>query len=570
MTKTTEMCARMFVPILECAQKHGLMRLMCGFLAALALSCGHATGAVAAGPVDARQYAKVSSDSLNALGKRYMNSGQMQRAMLCYTAVANRYSDDMSDREKDLCADAYNNCGVIYYGFSNFTRAYAAFAKALEITDRRVIFSTYNNIASIYYIFHDMDKARQYIEKAFNSSVRVKDWHLAMVSLQNLMEINLCGGTVDSLMPFVRRFGRLDIRPRNSEYRYLLSLCHAMTLFSGHRFSEAATAFKRSVALADDIYQSDSRKVDTYRFAAIAYEAMGDHTAAIDALREAERAAVRHKLGGTEVDIFKRLSDCYEHTGNTLQALSYRKKYVDLKDSLLSDRDYGKIKDLQFFGEIDNYERQVNELNLRNLYNERLLWVAGALLCVILASLLLTYHKNKLLRESYQELFRRNEDNMHKARLARQQRQETVKTQQPCATGDGQRYTSSNLSDEAKRCLLSAVQRVMDDPANFCRPDFSLETLARLTGSNPKYVSQIINELLDCNFNTMLNQCRINEVCKLLTDNAISASMTNEAIAESVGFKSRSHFNRIFKKMTGLTPTQYQKISKEERKSRKE
>ena len=40
--------------------------------------------------------------------------------------------------------------------------------------------------------------------------------------------------------------------------------------------------------------------------------------------------------------------------------------------------------------------------------------------------------------------------------------------------------------------------------------------------------------------------------------------MTNETIAEGVGFKSRSHFIRTFKMVTGLTPSQYQKIAKSE------
>lgn len=597
MKKTAEINLNWVAPILECAQKSVFTRLVLCLAVAAALLLGRASGAVAAGTVDVRQYQKMTSDSLNALGKRYMNSGQLQRAMVCYTAVANRYTPDMSNRDKDLCADALNNCGVIYFNFSNFTRAYASFTKALEISNRRVIYSTYNNIACVYYIFHDMDNSRRYTEMAFNNSAKVKDWHLAMVSLQNLIETNLCSNTIDSLMPFVNRFCQLDIRPQDTEYRYLRSLCHATTLFSRKRYNDAAEAFRQSVPLADSIYQSDSRKTDTYRFVAIACEAMGDYPSAIDALKKAERTAHNHGFSSTEVDIFKRLSDCYEHTGNTLQALGYRKKYVDLKDSLLSNRDYGKIKDLQFFSEIDNYEKQVNELHLRNLYSERLLWVGGVLLCMILVSLLVTFHKNKLLRESYQELFRRNEDNMQRARMKRLLRQEKLKRQEigkpgnceadnaasdepsgaakgDCGTGEKdateqcakQKYTASALTDDAKRSLLDAVQHVMDCPENFCRPDFSLELLARLTESNPKYVSQVINELQGCNFSTMLNQCRINEACKLLTDTALSTSMTNEAIAERVGFKSRSHFNRIFKKMTGLTPTQYQKISKEERK----
>ena len=67
------------------------------------------------------------------------------------------------------------------------------------------------------------------------------------------------------------------------------------------------------------------------------------------------------------------------------------------------------------------------------------------------------------------------------------------------------------------------------------------------------------------NFNKFLvrnNEQRINEVCKRLVDTVNNGNKTNEAIAEEVGFKSRSHFIRTFKKITGLTPSQYQRMAK--------
>ena len=104
----------------------------------------------------------------------------------------------------------------------------------------------------------------------------------------------------------------------------------------------------------------------------------------------------------------------------------------------------------------------------------------------------------------------------------------------------------------------------MHDPAQFCQDDFTIDKLASLVGSNTKYVSQVINETIGKNFNTLLNEQRITEVCKRLVDTKNYGSKTNEAIAEEVGFKSRSHFIRTFKKITGLTPSQYQRMAKEE------
>ena len=70
-----------------------------------------------------------------------------------------------------------------------------------------------------------------------------------------------------------------------------------------------------------------------------------------------------------------------------------------------------------------------------------------------------------------------------------------------------------------------------------------------------------INQEYGSNFNSLLNEYRIKEACRRLGGNA---NMTIEGIAESVGFKSRTSFGALFKSITGLSPSAYQKISRME------
>jgi AraC-like DNA-binding protein len=91
-----------------------------------------------------------------------------------------------------------------------------------------------------------------------------------------------------------------------------------------------------------------------------------------------------------------------------------------------------------------------------------------------------------------------------------------------------------------------------------------LERLAMLSGSKYKYVSQVINEYYEQNFNNFLNSYRIKEACKRMSDLENYGNYTIEAISESVGFKSRSTFVASFKRITGLTPSQYQRMAREE------
>ena len=70
------------------------------------------------------------------------------------------------------------------------------------------------------------------------------------------------------------------------------------------------------------------------------------------------------------------------------------------------------------------------------------------------------------------------------------------------------------------------------------------------------------------NFHQFLNGYRIREACRLMrvTD---PASTTVEYISETVGFKSRTSFASLFKKTTGLTPSEYWKMARKEPKEPK-
>jgi AraC-like DNA-binding protein len=76
-------------------------------------------------------------------------------------------------------------------------------------------------------------------------------------------------------------------------------------------------------------------------------------------------------------------------------------------------------------------------------------------------------------------------------------------------------------------------------------------------------VSQVINEQMGKNFNALLNEYRIQEACRRFNDIANYGNYTIEAIGNSVGYNSRSTFITQFKSVTGLTPSEFQKMAKE-------
>ena len=127
---------------------------------------------------------------------------------------------------------------------------------------------------------------------------------------------------------------------------------------------------------------------------------------------------------------------------------------------------------------------------------------------------------------------------------------------------EAKKYKSSPMDDPAKGELLQRLCGIMESNTEIYDDGFTLDQLASLVGSNPNYVSQVINEKKGCNFNAFVNEYRIKEACRRLTDTEQYGGLTIEAIGQSLGFKSRTNFTAIFKRFTGMTPAAYQRLAK--------
>lgn len=91
--------------------------------------------------------------------------------------------------------------------------------------------------------------------------------------------------------------------------------------------------------------------------------------------------------------------------------------------------------------------------------------------------------------------------------------------------------------------------------------NLELRDLARELSQNPNLVSHILNTHFGVNFHEYVNRFRVEEVKTRITDPAFK-HLTILGIALESGFNSKTSFNRVFKQMTGMTPTQFQRERK--------
>lgn len=127
-----------------------------------------------------------------------------------------------------------------------------------------------------------------------------------------------------------------------------------------------------------------------------------------------------------------------------------------------------------------------------------------------------------------------------------------------------EKYHTSGLNISSSKILEKIIFHV-ETEKYYLKKASSLKDLAAELSLSSTYLSQIINSQTQQNFSDFINQYRVEEVKKRLTDEAYS-HLSIAGIGESVGFNSKSSFYTVFKKHTHLTPTAYIKATKSSKK----
>lgn len=108
---------------------------------------------------------------------------------------------------------------------------------------------------------------------------------------------------------------------------------------------------------------------------------------------------------------------------------------------------------------------------------------------------------------------------------------------------------------EVKRKILDLMNR--EKP--FLNRDLTLSEFSRILRVSPAIVSTVVNQEFHSNFSEFVNKYRVKEAIKLLKDKRYNHFKV-EAIGQEVGFKNKVNFNRVVKRYSGKTPSDFRSL----------
>lgn len=514
------------------------------------------------------------TERLMDLGRKYYRENKHDSAMMMFSIVASRYSPDSRREDIGNAILAMNNIGIIYeYYHMDFTQAYNNFDRALTLANRYnmpyVEAVIYLNLADMFRVYVQSQYSDRYVSKIFDltqvgfkKALQANEYECMSAILMNQLLFDLSTPT----KPFTAIFSPA-ISDSIRNVAFTRELMKASDLYSRQNYEQARKTLIEAQRLINSQWNPEHYQMELTKLIADTYKAEGN----IDMARQYYEKAL-HQADSTNVIDMQLATLARLSNLRMPQAREYRIIYLEKKDSVTSNGRLAMIGEMDFLRDLKIEQEKTTEL--RNTKRNLLMWISigSGVLLLIVVFVILLIRKTARLRESNRALYLRinaqldsdrplaaSVDDIDDNELPEKDSPDDD-VSQPTAKD---KYSTSNLTDRRLDEIYDAIAKVLADHDVICSPDFNLSKLASIVNANTSYVSRVINEKYGCSLTSLINDRRIKIACQRLSDVENYGNMTIEAISKSAGFSSRSTFVSAFKKVNGITPSEYLKMARE-------
>lgn len=509
-----------------------------------------------------RFYASHHDMSLSQLkdrGNAFIAAGKPDSALVCYSLIINAYNPDMPPEDKKLVCGAYNNSGYVYYFFYyDYTQAYKNFLLAREIGEEvgynRALGQIWLNTGNLYFNYHEIDKSTDCYKKALQYSYAAKDTLTILITYINLFAVVYPEGKLSSITPQTQAMLHMKGKEKYPLGNTIDLMIRAVGREDAGDIDGAVELLRQSRDKIDIDLMADRYAFWTNRMIVYMYMRHGHPDKGLSHARENVRDMESKHLYDMTYLAYSNMADLYETQGMMDSARIYRLKAYEVSDSLFTAKKFGYIKDVDASYRIQRVNREMRELSQKKQIQQTVLTLVSIGTLIILVLFFMVLRRGRKLAALHESIY-----NQLQERLALEVNVSRGVQDHP--SEEHEKYRNSSLDSNDKQAIYERVLQVLNSEAIF-QPEFSLDTMARITDTKCHHLSQIMGEMFKKNFNSVLAEWRIREACRRLSDVEHYGNYTIEAIGTSLGFNSRSYFSVCFKKQTGLTPGEYIKLSR--------
>lgn len=548
-----------------------------------------------------KRWSDLPSEQLMTMGYDYHHKNVLDSASVCFAIVADRaYTKNLSKEEYSSITDAMIDLGYIYGKFYNdYVTGLEKFQEAYTLAQEHGLNEAYPHIflnsGGIYLECMKIhggtvfaDEVWENSEAAYNYAIQEKFYEVALAAYLNVMLLPFEDNSWNRLKEWAEKFNNTNFPPNTTLYAFTKDVSDAMQAYASGNYSKALellnSAGENEGEMPELRYYIDEIRARVYM-------AMGNDELALGTLISMAERAEKEDRHSEMTKAYLALYRHYSAAGDAKNAEAYLLKYYKQKDTFLTASKLSTLSKMNLLLKLKQANDQARIEQVRRSNSERLILVLliaavlaiGVIIYMIYARrkqhklVVSLYRKNlELLRqeEETQEL-RHKFDREKKAQISSQGAAIADIAEMDSAVEDDGEETGESrgdvesrekddnisLTNSAKEELAGRIRDCMENTELICDSDFSLQKLAECVNASYRTCSQVINEVLGKTFKTLLNEYRIREACRRFDDTGHYGHLTIEAISKSVGFNSRSNFVVTFKRVTGISPSEFASAS---------
>ena len=521
--------------------------------------------AVHAMPVD--QLVCLTNKQLCDKGQRHWRNSELDSALICFNIVANRADHRQSIEEKGFVSASLSAMGSIYtMDFSDYERAMQYFLKSEQYAKKHhfdfQLVDIYEKMATLEQaksdLLHDFafnPDALELHRKAFNLAANYgSPQHVMVVSLNNMITTALGEHKMSLIKNELETFRDYKIFDSVPARLFAKSQCAAAIHVLNERYDSALFYLARLDGLLDVVdHDKPSFKIVAHENMYFVCRDKGDVAAALRELGIMEKIATENHLQQGIITVLLHKRDLYDMMGNAAKAEEFDLRYRQARDQFLEETKAAKVDEEKVLFQLNEAKHEIYELSYKQRIQQTELIAVAVVAVLMLTLLVLAWVNYRRTKQKNETLYQHNMQLMANEDRLRQLHQ----AEKEATSASTVKYRRSNMEGDDIAQVMEKVDRVMESSTEIFSADFSLDRLAELTGETRLRLSQAINKVPGRTFYSILNGYRVREACRRMDDKEQYGGLTIEAIGQSVGFKNRSSFVAIFKRITGLTPSAY-------------
>lgn len=296
-----------------------------------------------------------------------------------------------------------------------------------------------------------------------------------------------------------------------------------------------------------------------------AHMGLNEFDKALEPAKEVKEIAIAGNFLKIGMDTHQLLAQIYESRGDLEKSLEEQKNYTESREAYLST--LSKAQRLKVEKELESKTNVVEEQkeSLSSLNTQKKIYISlGILFAVLLVVSTILFRRRKkilafeasLLQEDKELL--KNENETLKDTLNALARKIKDNTGNFDENETSESYKNSSLSEEERETYMQNILTYMDNEKPYLNPEIKQSDIANDLSMSVHTFSEVLNASFDKNFNHFINLYRVNEARKLMKSPKYNHYKVL-AIGYEAGFPSKTSFNRIFKNLVGLTPSEYRK-----------